>query len=97
MKQSPISAESIWAPIGKTIYPEPLASLVKGRQKRKLGEYFGLTHFGVNLTHLYTRCNFCPCSQPLKARRIYPGIRRQPNTGTRRRGIYFTGRGLLWI
>ncbi len=52
MKQSPISAESISAPFGKTIYPEPYASLVKGRQKRKLGEYFGLTHFGVNLTHL---------------------------------------------
>jgi uncharacterized cupin superfamily protein len=47
VKQSPISA-----PIGKTIYPEPYASLVQGRQKRKLGEYFGLTHFGVNLTHL---------------------------------------------
>ncbi len=52
MKQSPISAELIWVPIGKTIYPEPYASLVQGRQKRKLGEYFGLTHFGVNLTHL---------------------------------------------
>jgi uncharacterized cupin superfamily protein len=46
VKQSPVSA-----PIGKTIYPEPYASLVQGRQKRKLGEYFGLTHFGVNLTH----------------------------------------------
>ena len=52
MKQSPISAELISALIGKTIYPEPYASLVQGRQKRKLGEYFGLTHFGVNLTHL---------------------------------------------
>ncbi|MGE5657903.1 MAG: cupin, partial [Actinomycetota bacterium] len=52
MTQSPISAESISAAIGKTIYPEPYASLVKGRQKRKLGEYFGLNNFGVNLTHL---------------------------------------------
>jgi uncharacterized cupin superfamily protein len=52
VKQSPISAELISAPLGKTIYPEPYASLVQGRQKRKLGEYFGLTHFGVNLTHL---------------------------------------------
>jgi len=50
--QSPIAAESIAAQLGKTIYPEPFASLVKGRQKRKLGEYFGLTNFGVNLTHL---------------------------------------------
>lgn len=52
MKQSPISAKSIPAAIGKTIYPEPYASLVKGRLKRKLGEFFGLTNFGVNLTHL---------------------------------------------
>ncbi len=52
MKRSPIAAKLIAAALGKTIYPEPYASLVKGRRKRKLGEYFGLTHFGVNLTHL---------------------------------------------
>lgn len=52
MKQSPISAKSIPAIMGKTIYPEPYASLVKGRLKRKLGELFGLTNFGINLTHL---------------------------------------------
>lgn len=50
--ESPILAESIPALIGKTIYPEPYAALVEGRLKRKLGEYFGLTNFGVNLTHL---------------------------------------------
>lgn len=38
--------------MGKTIYPAPYAALVQGRLKRKLGEHFGLTHFGVNLTHL---------------------------------------------
>lgn len=37
--------------VGKTIYPEPYASFVKGRLKRKLGEYFGLTNFGVNLIY----------------------------------------------
>lgn len=52
MQRSPISAESVPAPMGKTIYPDPYASLVKGRLKRKLGEVFGLTNFGVNLTHL---------------------------------------------
>ncbi|HEY9906925.1 MAG TPA: cupin domain-containing protein [Thermosynechococcaceae cyanobacterium] len=52
MKPSPISARSISALIGQTIYPEPYASLVQRRQKRKLGEHFGLSHFGVNLTHL---------------------------------------------
>jgi uncharacterized cupin superfamily protein len=38
--------------MGKTNYPEPYASLVAGRLKRKLGEFFELTNFGVNLTHL---------------------------------------------
>lgn len=52
MNQSPIAAQSVPATLGKTIYPEPYASQVKGRLKRKLGEYFGLTQFGVNLTHL---------------------------------------------
>ena len=33
-------------------YPEPFASQMAGRQKRVLGEVFGLTNFGVNLTHL---------------------------------------------
>ena len=33
-------------------YPEPFASQMAGRQKRVLGEIFGLTNFGVNLTHL---------------------------------------------
>lgn len=50
--QSPISAKSIPASMGKTIYPEPYAALVQGRLKRKLGGHFGLTNFGVNLTHL---------------------------------------------
>lgn len=52
MERSPISAESIPAKMGKTIYPQPYASLVQGRLKRKLGEFFELTNFGVNLTHL---------------------------------------------
>lgn len=33
-------------------YPEPFASRMKSRQKRPLGELFGLTNFGVNLTRL---------------------------------------------
>lgn len=33
-------------------YPEPFASLVSGRQKRALGEAFGLRNFGANLTRL---------------------------------------------
>ncbi|WP_245638682.1 cupin domain-containing protein [Hydrogenophaga palleronii] len=33
-------------------YPEPFASRMAGRQKRPLGDLFGLTNFGVNLTQL---------------------------------------------
>ena len=35
-----------------TSYPEPFASRMRGRQKRQLGEFFGLQNFGVNLTQL---------------------------------------------
>lgn len=31
-------------------YPEPFASQMQGREKRPLGDLFGLTNFGVNLT-----------------------------------------------
>lgn len=33
-------------------YPEPFASRMEGREKRPLGDLFGLSNFGVNLTTL---------------------------------------------
>ena len=33
-------------------YPEPFASRMIGREKRQLGDFFGITNFGVNLTRL---------------------------------------------
>jgi len=36
----------------RTSYPHPLASRVEGRDKRPLGDLFGLANFGVNLTRL---------------------------------------------
>ena len=33
-------------------YPEPFASRMSGREKRPLGDLFGLQNFGVNLTRL---------------------------------------------
>ena len=33
-------------------YPEPFASQMAGRQKHPLGDLFGLSNFGVNLTRL---------------------------------------------
>lgn len=33
-------------------YPEPFFSLMAGREKRQLGDFFGIKNFGVNLTRL---------------------------------------------
>lgn len=33
-------------------YPEPFFSMMAGREKRALGDVFGLSNFGVNLTRL---------------------------------------------
>ncbi|MBD9358322.1 cupin domain-containing protein [Methylomonas albis] len=35
-----------------SLYPEPFASFITGREKRRLGDVFDLTNFGVNLTKL---------------------------------------------
>ena len=35
-----------------SVYPEPFASRMAGREKRALGDVFGLSNFGVNLTCL---------------------------------------------
>lgn len=52
MKLVPVQAVSVPLPDKKTVYPQPFASWVEGRTKKKLGDHFGLTHFGVNLTEL---------------------------------------------
>src|SRR3984957_2862021 len=36
----------------RTNYPEPFASRMAGRDKRPLGDLFGLTNFGVNITRI---------------------------------------------
>lgn len=50
----PIAVSAIEVPIRAAVsfYPEPFASRMAGRQKRQLGEVFGLRNFGVNLTRL---------------------------------------------
>ena len=40
----------------QTGYPPPFAARVGGREKRPLGDFFGLTNFGVNLTRLAPGC-----------------------------------------
>lgn len=52
MNQKPISAKSVPLPEVSSLYPEPFASLMAGREKRKLGDYFGLSNFGINQTTL---------------------------------------------
>jgi uncharacterized cupin superfamily protein len=49
--QAIVAAEAPVARPGRG-YPEPFASRVAGRVRRPLGDLFGLTHFGVNLTRL---------------------------------------------
>lgn len=51
-----IDAEQVMPRANKSLYPrpiaEPLAAQLNGREKRPLGEAFGLQNFGVNLTRL---------------------------------------------
>jgi uncharacterized cupin superfamily protein len=51
---SAAAIEAVSAPARAPMFtfPEPLASLIKGRTRHPLGNQFGLTNFGVNLTHL---------------------------------------------
>ncbi|MFO7593143.1 MAG: cupin domain-containing protein [Pseudomonadota bacterium] len=51
-KQVAVDATEVMPRAKKSIYPEPFASRMAGREKRRLGDYFGLTNFGVNLTRL---------------------------------------------
>ncbi len=48
----PVSASEVPPRTRPSIYPEPFASRVAGRQKRALGDAFGLRTFGVNRTTL---------------------------------------------
>lgn len=50
----PVAVVAAEAPLRarQTNYPEPFASRMTGRRKQPLGDLFGLTNFGVNLTRL---------------------------------------------
>ncbi|MBD2356243.1 cupin domain-containing protein [Tolypothrix sp. FACHB-123] len=47
-----INAAEVPARTKPSNYPEPFASRMQGREKHPLGDLFGLTNFGVNLTRL---------------------------------------------
>lgn len=54
----PAAIEAIAVPLSRPGrgYPEPFAARVAGRERRALGDAFGLTNFGVNLTRLPPGC-----------------------------------------
>ena len=52
MKRASIKALDAPPRTKRSNYPEPFASRMAGREKRPLGDLFGLTNFGVNLTRL---------------------------------------------
>jgi uncharacterized cupin superfamily protein len=47
-----LCAADVPARLKPSAYPEPFASRMAGREKRALGDAFGLSQFGVNLTRL---------------------------------------------
>jgi uncharacterized cupin superfamily protein len=53
-KPIPVAVTAVEVPARSkpSVYPEPFASRMAGREKRQLGDQFGLTNFGVNLTRL---------------------------------------------
>ena len=57
MTDRPIALVAADAPLRTrpSNYPEPFASRMAGRDKRPLGDPFGLSHFGVNLTTLHPK------------------------------------------
>ena len=53
-KYFPVAIVALEAPprLTRSNYPEPFASRMAGREKRPLGDLFGLSNIGVNLTRL---------------------------------------------
>jgi uncharacterized cupin superfamily protein len=53
-KPAPVAVVAADAPLRAKAsnYPEPFAARMQGREKRPLGDLFGLANFGVNLTRL---------------------------------------------
>ena len=50
--KAPLAAVDVAPRTKPSNYPEPFASRMAKREKRQLGDHFGLTMFGVNLTRI---------------------------------------------
>ena len=85
-KPNPIAVKAADVPARSkpSVYPEPFASRMAGREKRQLGDLFGLTNFAVNLTRL-TRNAVSALRHPHEARRIHLHPARAADTAHRRR------------
>jgi uncharacterized cupin superfamily protein len=49
----PLNAQDVAPRAKRSVYPEPFATRMEGRTKRVLGDLFGLSNFGVNMTTLH--------------------------------------------
>ena len=47
-----VTAAEVPARTKPSVYPLPFSTRMAGREKRQLGDFFGLANFGVNLTRL---------------------------------------------
>lgn len=56
-KQVAVVARDVPVRTQPSVYPEPFASRMAGRNKRQLGDVFELANFGVNLTELAPGAN----------------------------------------
>ena len=67
-------------------YPEPFFSRMAKRQKRQLGDVFGLSNFGVNLTRIAPggESALLPPAQPAGRVRLYPRGPANAGYGSRR-------------
>lgn len=52
MTVQPMNSNNIPEQTQKSLYPSPFNEMMQGRIKRKLGDFFGLSNFGVNQTSL---------------------------------------------
>lgn len=52
MNSAPLAVDASTVAPRASVYPEPFFGRMAKREKRPLGELFGLTNFGVNLTRL---------------------------------------------
>jgi uncharacterized cupin superfamily protein len=52
MSREPIAALAVPLQNRKSLYPHPFSQQVAGRARHRIGDHFGLTNFGVNLTEL---------------------------------------------